>query len=682
MDAFDFLSDSQNIAHVFQPSGSPSVELSLNQRVKFKVKSIITKYIAVKFFKRQSPNCICLFASICASICLGMFFLLFTYEYKDQISSTFISLDNSAGNCEEVTSPLSGSYLASVYGTWEGTAEGFHYSDAIFDIKFNSLEMTESQFYTLLTDDFSMQPIKDQFSNNNVIDNLIFWMGYRMQYVDGTNVQELHTLGFPSVMLEGRNKDGTAYSANVAECKASTTQFDSFTGVYTLLFNPSNSDCNLDILETDDRNDNGVKFKLNVNSFASALAINQGYFPITYLEAAPNGNTFTYGTSTLRRRLYFDPKYERMEALECVTSDTDEFSWLPYCFVVASSDLFIPILTHFDDACTDACGATTNNAACSDLDVQISLIFASTSTIGSNDDDDGGADGYGGALLAYLPIIAEYNVSRLQKFVGDAYNTLNTDLFDVCADCSVITVSTWGGDAIFSPYGFRIADTHCEDSFPTTTMSVLGTDPPTGLVEEYYECSSSQLSATFNAISVAFGNISIFSYLVIILTLLLFFLVIKFLMDPPLEQSFTDMEEQLAQSELIYALLLANKGDKSIRPNGALMALVEELRELGEDRKAGRDLVAEENEKNRSGKDPPLEQSFTDMEEQLAQSELIYALLLANKGDKSIRPNGALMALVEELRELGEDRKAGRDLVAEENEKNRSGKDPPLEQSF
>mmetsp|Transcript_31778 Transcript_31778/g.53603 ORF Transcript_31778/g.53603 Transcript_31778/m.53603 type:complete len:221 (+) Transcript_31778:87-749(+) len=195
------------------------------ERITHKVRNYVVRFISLKAIKRQTVGCVFSFVMICLALSATLWILLLLYEYSVQTDVTFISLSSNAGDCSFVTRSFSETLLASVQGLWEGDAD-FQYNSAVFKVKFNSISATPDEFLSIMTDDFNISYIKDFVQDHNLAQNIAFIMSYRQRIINGGNVQELSTISYPYIVLNGRNKEAYVYNGlNPDYCEVDDVRF-------------------------------------------------------------------------------------------------------------------------------------------------------------------------------------------------------------------------------------------------------------------------------------------------------------------------------------------------------------------------------------------------------------------------------------------------------------------------
>ena len=125
---------------------------------------------------------------------LGWIILFFYLSFIQNQNAVYISLSNNSGNCENVSKPLTGTFLVSTDGIWE-SSRGFLYSKAIYNYQFVDLLVTNDQFQTLILNQFSLTNIIKIMNKSDIGTNLLIWMQYKKQISINNKLQSFH---FPS----------------------------------------------------------------------------------------------------------------------------------------------------------------------------------------------------------------------------------------------------------------------------------------------------------------------------------------------------------------------------------------------------------------------------------------------------------------------------------------------------
>jgi len=423
---------------------------------------------------------------------------LFVHAFIENRGVTYISLDKAAGECVDVPKPLSGTFLISASGLWEGF-NGFLYNEAIASVDFHGLEVDSVGFENLLLEQMNLTEAANYISSHNIVDNLVFWMSYRKQVVTSDEVQSLTLLGQPNVVYNRANKATSVHNGlNASLCHADSVTFDRFSATYGATFSPTDTLC-VSLMSSFldfSRSEGSVTMNVNMNTFTSALAVNMRILKESYLEPSTIFASFSFQGDTFDAFNMYDRKYEQMEPIMCVHyTGTVGLgpTWAPYCFVAASETLFIPTMHHFNDSCTQTCEDTVlnpdlHNAACNAFDLEANLLNNPVSRGEKM-----------GELLSLLEIVAaaktQSNLTDLvmvgdsdyvsEMLNGDTEN--NTAIFDICANCTLFTIKTWGTVPVFTPHGNRLDTGHCNDTHVSeSNFALLAAEPPLDLVEEYF----------------------------------------------------------------------------------------------------------------------------------------------------------------------------------------------------
>ncbi len=149
---------------------------------------------AIKAFPGKSKYALGLLAQLCA----GALFGYFVYSgYLNGIESQFISLDPSNGVCSHVTKVITGSFMVSSRGYWEGHAN-FDYSEAFMELQLSNLRVTAAelnQYLLSLTQQFQM--FNSISSGQDLCTNLIWLMTFTSYAVVGEWVQNFRFMADP-----------------------------------------------------------------------------------------------------------------------------------------------------------------------------------------------------------------------------------------------------------------------------------------------------------------------------------------------------------------------------------------------------------------------------------------------------------------------------------------------------
>ena len=442
-------------------------------------------------------------------IFLGCYVGFFAWSYTEGLQQTFVSLDYNAGNCDPVDKPLTGSFLASSSGVWEGNAQ-FRYTDAAYQFTFNELTIGSEEFNTLITKLFSLSTIAARTVGNDMASNLLIWMHYRKTVVMGDKLQSMRFFSRPNDVFDRQNIEGGAYLNTVEGsviCLSQYTSFDTTTASAQVSFsNTTLCQPVINIMRGLARADGDVyRAKLHLNSFTSAAAINTNILSMDQLEVVQLVEVLELHGHSIAVKAMYDPSFTRANTFVC----SDLNGSLPLrdyhkevCLIDESSMLLLPIVTHIDEhcaSCTDDPSLAT--VPCDSLSMIAFFIFF-PNLVGN----------YTSQTVAFLDLYMRVSDVEMRKAVSRVVQLQNTSDFNaLCPDCGVFWVHLFDQDKSVSPYRRQLPEgLHCLDSVTSQRFDALGSVPPASLTESYFVCRDTTYSNVINAVGLAFGNTSIF----------------------------------------------------------------------------------------------------------------------------------------------------------------------------
>ena len=173
---------------------------------------------------------------------LGWIILFFYLSFIQNQNAVYISLSNTSGNCENVSKPLTGTFLVSTDGIWE-SSRGFLYSKATYNYQFVDLLVTNDQFQTLILNQFSLTNIIKIMNKSDIGTNLLIWMQYKKQISVNNKLQSFHFPSSPNIVFNRQEIKGIIYNSKINQlCSSNYMSFDSFTSMLTYTIISSNDD--------------------------------------------------------------------------------------------------------------------------------------------------------------------------------------------------------------------------------------------------------------------------------------------------------------------------------------------------------------------------------------------------------------------------------------------------------
>jgi hypothetical protein len=254
--------------------------------------------------------------------------------YQSGVTSQFVSMSNNAGSCSYVPRSMSGTFLGTQTGIWNGQVN-FTYNLALFEFQFTNYIGTDSDFAADM--DVAYQELIPQtgfMNNSNLGVNLVFLQAAALIFNVGGSYQIMAFSPSPGYVYN-REYIFTAFSTKAAgNCPyAMTSLMDSSTAematdVDVAYFQQNCSDANINWGAMGWQNyTNGDVFTMiwDYHSFVTALALNLGFRTLDTMELVQVPSiieeylVFEHNGITYRDDQYFDPGQPGMAPIQCIT---------------------------------------------------------------------------------------------------------------------------------------------------------------------------------------------------------------------------------------------------------------------------------------------------------------------------------------------------------------------------
>ncbi len=293
-------------------------------------------------------------------ICCEFFFITVGLSgYTTHISLQFVSLQASSGNCLPVSKPLTGSFLATTAGLWEGQ-EGFYSNEAILSVNFASLGVTSDGFTQLIT---SLEGLTNSYgtvvATQNLALNLVFLMTTSIPFTMQGYVQVIQFTAVPNYVFNRESIQSFVSNHAHGTCSANSfSTFDVSTATFRITFNYAAvvSDCKHFFSPTQfgySKNPaataNTFTLNMDMRSFVTAFAVNAAYISAASLEVVPVSQvvtksdlTFPYGGEMLVLRQLFNTRFPGMAPIVCVFKVAN--GNLVVCVVTVNHYFVLPVL--------------------------------------------------------------------------------------------------------------------------------------------------------------------------------------------------------------------------------------------------------------------------------------------------------------------------------------------------
>lgn len=167
------------------------------------------------------------------SVLLGYFI---ASQYITSRETTFISLDRSAGVCEEVPLSVTGTYSVDSNGHWIGNSL-YNPSDAYYSFEMSNFIKKVAQYESIISDQkVSFAALGAVGKLNDLATNLLYWVGWSQIVNDGNSTQRWQLTGDARVLFDRQNYLG-AMGNSMADCIApSLVTYNAATGKFLMTY--------------------------------------------------------------------------------------------------------------------------------------------------------------------------------------------------------------------------------------------------------------------------------------------------------------------------------------------------------------------------------------------------------------------------------------------------------------
>ena len=265
-----------------------------------------------------------------------------------------------------MTKPVTGDYLLSTQGLWEGS-DGFSYNQALYAFGLSNLQMTQENYSSSMLE---LQTVIENLgvyaATQNLAMNVILLMGYLLVIPTGDQLATFQFTGSPADVFNRENLQAAVASASFACPLAPQVDFDFSTSTFEISFaiDDFNALCGNNIaVRTFDYYGpfySGYYVSMNIDSVALsvAMAANLGYLPIAYLEEVAFSGLLlaTYNTITLvdgvefQGKQMYDIRFPGMSPIACIfyLNSGD----LLACLLLLGNVYALPVLNHAGNSYT------------------------------------------------------------------------------------------------------------------------------------------------------------------------------------------------------------------------------------------------------------------------------------------------------------------------------------------
>jgi hypothetical protein len=288
-------------------------------------------------------------------------FVVVAVVYEDDRNAVYISLNNDRG-CSFVSKTLTGTYLASTQGLWEGQ-QAFQYTNALYSFQFSNATFAPGEYQQFIRN--VSQSLTD-LSNFTLAITLIYLMSAVYSFDVNNNTQYAQLTGAPSVIFDRLYIGPFVVMANSTpggdylNCSASYAQpqFWQSEATFHVEYNYNDyikptSNCNsvMNIQQFFGEVFPGqqtVTIDLDMISFSTAFAMNIGILNSDYLETVlPVGGEAVFLEFHGVRYTYiqnYDIRYPAMDPIGCIVNFNVVPAQLFFCLLELDSTFALPII--------------------------------------------------------------------------------------------------------------------------------------------------------------------------------------------------------------------------------------------------------------------------------------------------------------------------------------------------
>lgn len=263
------------------------------------------------------------------SMMVTAFVILFLIGFREAVNTKFLSPlsgSKASENCELITTPITGDFLSTRSGYFEGS-DNFEYSQAAYTTSVRNLRITQNEYESILK---SLRVEVERRGNESWNDdlglNLIKWATLVFT-ANGQNAQRFTMEGDPAIILNRDHTDGIL--SNVfGDCnETSISEFDQATGLLKISYvyqdfinNPScNSTANPILFGYDTlTKPEYFKVEIDTRTLMVSIAISKGFLTFNVLQELEEiRSTIEIDGVLYEVRRYIDPKFPSMRPLFC-----------------------------------------------------------------------------------------------------------------------------------------------------------------------------------------------------------------------------------------------------------------------------------------------------------------------------------------------------------------------------
>lgn len=209
-------------------------EMSFTEWFLYKLDILFVENIPLESIKELQPIYMYIFGFISYILAMGCFAYFAYNGYKAARTKEYVAVDKAGGECQEIPKSVSGSWLASQSGLYEGEVE-FAYPEAMYMLEFTSLSKTKKEYMALMDEyEDHLNVLAEQSYQNDLAANILLWVTWQVFKKEKTGMTRFQMNADPRSVFDNEFTFGQMSTVD-AECyvPSSVSSFDRANGVFT-----------------------------------------------------------------------------------------------------------------------------------------------------------------------------------------------------------------------------------------------------------------------------------------------------------------------------------------------------------------------------------------------------------------------------------------------------------------
>jgi hypothetical protein len=227
--------------------------------------------------------------------CFAVFIIIVLSTYNENIAQVYLSPNFIEGQCDVVSTSVSGTYLADSNGNWQSSS-AFKPTEAVYSFTTQDLVASDVTYYNILTslnDAITFEAMI--MPNNTLTGNIIIWTSWMSSFVSDGTLQYFNLYGDPGVIFNRQYLLGTISNVD-ADCNSSsvvTFSQSDYLVTLTYGYNEFTSEPSCSNVVSPEQlgydplyDGDSITMTLDMRSFVTAIAINEGVMLLPQLEVS------------------------------------------------------------------------------------------------------------------------------------------------------------------------------------------------------------------------------------------------------------------------------------------------------------------------------------------------------------------------------------------------------------